>query len=442
MAGKRVFGHIRRLSSGRWQASYLGPNGGRHNAHSTYVRKGDAEAWLSDEERLIDEGRWTPPADRRPNQIPAKPPLTVEEYVRAEVSRRATRKRKPLKPSTVSNYLQGQRLVVFPALGDILLVDLTAEHIEQWWRELPDNPSQNASAYAVLRGALQIAVADKLIPENPCALRDVGKPEPAREGRALTSNVVVAYLAAVEDRYRALLGILLWCSQRSGEGRAIRRRDASDDGAWLDIGQGVTRVAHEDETGRHGEHWHFDTPKTAAGRRGVAVPAIIVPDVKAAIDAHDKAGRGPDDLLFPALNGRDPISDSTLRKAHNRALKRIGMEGVTMHDLRRTGATLAGQSGATIKELMRRLGHTKPDVAMIYQVADDERDREVAARMAQLVPLEGSMSRWAVQVTARDGEVVVSEVEAATLAQAVAEACWGVDAVAVTVEEVMAEAIA
>ena len=62
--------------------------------------------------------------------------------------------------------------------------------------------------------------------------------------------------------------------------------------------------------------------------------------------------------------------------------------------------------------------------------------------MAQLVPLEGSMSRWAVRVTARVGEVVVSEVEAATLAQAVTEACWGVDAVAVTVEEVVAEAIA
>ena len=46
--------------------------------------------------------------------------------------------------------------------------------------------------------------------------------------------------------------------------------------------------------------------------------------------------------------------------------------------------------------------------------------------MAQLVPLEGSMSRWAVRVTARVGEVVVSEVEAATLAQAVTEACWGV----------------
>ena len=38
---------------------------------------------------------------------------------------------------------------------------------------------------------------------------------------------------------------------------------------------------------------------------------------------------------------------------------------MTVHDLRRTGATLAAQSGATTREVMRRLGHTTAAVAMI-----------------------------------------------------------------------------
>ncbi|HET9646940.1 MAG TPA: hypothetical protein VFP34_01755, partial [Microlunatus sp.] len=43
---------------------------------------------------------------------------------------------------------------------------------------------------------------------------------------------------------------------------------------------------------------------------------------------------------------------------------------------------LAAQSGATIAELMHRLGHTTPAAAMRYQHAAAERDREIAQRMS------------------------------------------------------------
>ena len=92
----------------------------------------------------------------------------------------------------------------------------------------------------------------------------------------------------------------------------------------------------------------------------------------------------PDDLLFTALDGKSPMSESTLRDAHIVGRDAIGKPTLTIHDLRRTGATLAGQSGATVKELMHRLGHTLPQVAMIYQVADAQRDAAVASRMSAL----------------------------------------------------------
>ena len=431
---KRVFGGIRRLPSKRYQAYYTGPDGTRHVAHSTYARKSDAESWLNSEERLIDEGQWTPPDRRRPNAVTARDPLTVEEYVRAVIDRRATRSRRPLKPSTVATYLQGQRLVVFPALGSTRLVDLTADQVQRWWAGLPANPTQNGNAYDVFRSVLDTAVKEGLIEANPCRIEGAGKPAPKRKGRVLAADIVVAYLAAADDHYRPMLGILLWCSQRSGEVRALRRCDVADDGAWVRVAQGVTRVAEETAEGRLGSRFHIDTPKTDAGIREVAVPPVIIDELRATIDAHDGAGRGPEDLLFPARNGVDPIADSVLRKAHNRALKRIGLEGITLHDLRRSGATLAGQSGATIKELMLRLGHTRPDVAMIYQIADRERDKQIAERMATLVPAAQVTSgrRWDVQVTDADGVIHMTEVDSPTLAEAVAQGLAGVvDAVAV-----------
>ena len=58
---RRAFGTLRQLPSKRWQASYVGPDGRRHLAHSTFRNKGDAEAWLNSEEVLIDRATWTPP---------------------------------------------------------------------------------------------------------------------------------------------------------------------------------------------------------------------------------------------------------------------------------------------------------------------------------------------------------------------------------------------
>ena len=59
--GRRRFGWVRKLPSGRYQASYLGPDGGRINGPETYERRGDAEQWLSTVESDMLRGEWTDP---------------------------------------------------------------------------------------------------------------------------------------------------------------------------------------------------------------------------------------------------------------------------------------------------------------------------------------------------------------------------------------------
>jgi integrase len=61
--------------------------------------------------------------------------------------------------------------------------------------------------------------------------------------------------------------------------------------------------------------------------------------------------------------------------------------------LRHTGATLAAATGATTKELMRRLGHSSPAAALVYQHAADDRDGEIARALdATLSAASGSLS--------------------------------------------------
>ena len=46
-AKHRGFGHVRKLPSKRWQASYIGPDLARHAAQQTFDTREDAEGWLT-----------------------------------------------------------------------------------------------------------------------------------------------------------------------------------------------------------------------------------------------------------------------------------------------------------------------------------------------------------------------------------------------------------
>jgi integrase len=56
----------------------------------------------------------------------------------------------------------------------------------------------------------------------------------------------------------------------------------------------------------------------------------------------------------------------------------------TSHALRHTGAVVAAASGATVAELMARLGHTSPRMAMRYQHAAVDRERVIADALSGL----------------------------------------------------------
>nr|WP_306239231.1 tyrosine-type recombinase/integrase [Ornithinimicrobium cryptoxanthini] len=94
---------------------------------------------------------------------------------------------------------------------------------------------------------------------------------------------------------------------------------------------------------------------------------------------------GKDALLFPAAADSDRhMAPSTLYKVYYPARQAAGRPDLRWHDLRHTGAVLAAQTGATLAELMGRLGHSTPGAAMRYQHAAAERDAEIARRLSEL----------------------------------------------------------
>jgi integrase len=131
-------------------------------------------------------------------------------------------------------------------------------------------------------------------------------------------------------------------------------------------------------------------PKTEAGRRTVTLPAAVAAAVADHLDQH--VPDSPESLLFGTSSG-GYLARSNWNQTFRRAAEAIGLPSVRPHELRHTGATLAAATGATTKELMRRLGHSSPAAALLYQHAADDRDGEIAGALdATLSAASGSLS--------------------------------------------------
>jgi integrase len=123
------------------------------------------------------------------------------------------------------------------------------------------------------------------------------------------------------------------------------------------------------------------TPKNDAGMRDVAIPPHLMPLVREHLLQHAEAGR--DGLLFPARSGGH-LAPSSLYRVFYKAREAAGRPDLRWHDLRHTGAVLAAQTGATLAELMGRVGHSTPGAALRYQHAAQDRDTEIARRLSGL----------------------------------------------------------
>ena len=104
-AGRRPgFGTVRHLPSGNLQASYIGPDGKRHNAATTFTAIGPARDWLALVRAQINKGTWLPPEEASTKR--AREAMTFGEYAERWL---ATRRRKDGQP------LERQHAVELPA---------------------------------------------------------------------------------------------------------------------------------------------------------------------------------------------------------------------------------------------------------------------------------------------------------------------------------------
>jgi integrase len=371
---RRSFGRLRQFRSGRWKASYTGPDGNLYEAPTTFALKQDGEAWLTDRRREIDRELWSPSSgqDERPNAVFA-------DYAGEWVKRR-TVKGRPLKGRTAEHYSKLLRDHIIPTFGRLTVRSITPEAVRKWYATCAvGTPVIRAHAYSLLSTIMATAASEGMADQNPCTISGAGNTERRVKIKPATLGELETIANAMPDRLHLMVMLAAWCAMRFGELAELRRKDV--DASVIRVRRGVVRVDGE---------MIVTTPKSAAGSRDIAIPPHLLPLVEQHLADHTSTGR--DALLFPAFNGGH-MQPSSLYRYYYPAREAAHRPDLRFHDLRHTGATLAAQTGATLAELMGRLGHSTVSAALRYQHVAADRDAQIAAALSQLATRETAAAR-------------------------------------------------
>ncbi len=360
MGTRRAFGSVRRLPGGTWQARYYGPDRVRYQHHTTFNTVKDADKFLEIVKARIALDTWTPPTEPDDTHL-------FGGYAAQWLEHR------PLKPRTRWHYQQIHDAHLAPTFTRMRLVDITPDTVRSWHSKLVVGPTSKAHAYGLLKAILATAAGDRLIVSNPCVIRGAGNTKRAKQIKPASLGELEVITTAMPPRYRAMVLLASWCGLRFGELAELRRHDVDLTNEVVKVRRGVVRFDGQTL---------IDTPKSDAGTRDVAIPPHLVEILRSHIAEHAQPGRNG--LLFPARHGGN-MAPATLYKVFYPARDKAGRPDLRWHDLRHTGAVLAASTGATLAELMARLGHSTAGAAMRYQHAAQDRDKVIAAALSNLV---------------------------------------------------------
>jgi integrase len=357
MSKRAHFGSVRKLPSGRYQASYW-HNVTRHTGPDTFRTKGDAQAWLSGVETDIRRGVWVNPSEGRQTLG-----YWAERWLATTVHLRATTRR---------GYEVALRTHVLPTFGSQPVSRIDQPAVKAWVAELAHRgsaPGTIAGARKVLRLILGTAVDAQALATNPCDR--VRVPRGRREEmHFLSAEQVEALADAIEHpplrpaghgasptgrhhfpEYAALVRLAAYSGLRAGEIAGLRVRR-------LDLLKGKAEVA---ETLTDVDGTLVSNATTKSGKvRTVPIPRFIADEVAPLL-----AGKSPDDYVFTSPEGGPLRHSNFYRRRFRPAVERAGLpDGVRFHDLRHTYAGFLIAEGAHPKAIMERMGHSSITVTL------------------------------------------------------------------------------
>lgn len=379
MAKRNPWGAIRKLPhNSRFQASYKGPDGSRHNAPDTFRTKTEALNFLAGVRAQISEGRWVDP---KAVTASAECPEFME-FARTHINLQTTRNGERLRASTKSVYMRQLEGHCKPLMGRPVN-KVTKQMIDELYASISSSGKLTTASkvYKLLSSIFKRAVDYGYIGANPCSIKGANNLSSRKKVATPTALQVFDIAENINPRFQFLVLLCAYGGFRFGEVTELRRKDVevlSIEGERryeFNVERAVTFVDGRFIIGR---------PKSAMSVRRV----LVTQQMTALIDDYleNMSNKDPQALLFSNGSQKDDadqhIRHDVLAKNWARALKRSGIEeqGITFHSLRHFAGTQYHLAGAVIPDLMKWLGDSS--IASIQRyLHDTNRAAEVTNNM-------------------------------------------------------------
>jgi len=329
-------GSIFQEGDGSWRASLEvpGTDGKRHRKKMRGKTRKEVAAKLDAARKELAAGVVV---DRR---------LTVAKFLDQWQQRRALSQ--DLAPATLTTYTDVIRFYIAPHVGGLLLVDLTASHVEQMTAAVIASGKSIRTANiarAVLRRALKDAMRDGLVMRNAAALSNPPR-QPRREGRTLDLDQARALLAHVSGHpLEAAFVVSLTTGLRRGELLGLR---------WADIDLGAGYVTVRAQLRATPDGLRIVDTKNTGSVRMLPLSALAVD----ALHRHRITSPGlPSALVFTGASGLPVHPDSWRHHVYKATQAALG-ESWSPHELRHSCASIMLASGADLKTVSATLGHS------------------------------------------------------------------------------------
>lgn len=296
-----------------------------------------------------------------------------------------------VKRSTAASVESHVRVHLVPRIGHVGLNKLTPRHVQSLYADLlADGEARHKSGrglsaatvrkvHQTLSKALGDGVRFGRVSRNVAALVDLPRVEKP-EMEAWSETELAHFLSDVASRDEYLVPIwylLATTPLRRGELCGLRWSD-------VDLVEGFVTI-RSTRLEVHGEIYE-DTPKSAKGRRRLAIDTGAVIGLAALRNAQEEAahvlGGIASDFVVSDLEGR-PLKPESVTRKFLWAAKRAGLKKIRLHSLRHTWASLALQAGTSPHVVAGRLGHSDAGFTLrTYAPFMPNQDRETVELVA------------------------------------------------------------
>ena len=380
MAKKRANGegNIRKRKDGRWEGRFTAghdPATGKQIIKNV-LGKTQAEVKEKLKKALVEAGQV---------DFTKSGKYTVGAWMDEWFENVAMIKVRPSSHQTYKGYIDNH---IKPNIGNIPLEKLTTMDLQKFYRKLltkgrvdrieskeqPKGLSAKTvrNINQVISSAMDVAVAQKIIPANPTNACELPKVE-HQEMQTIPAEQLQAFL----DEARAsgvyeMYYIELATGLRRGELLGLKWQDVDWKNGIIKVRRQVARVDGQ----------IVEAPlKTKNSYRAVTISQQAIEVLK------QQKAKTNDTYVFPSPNG-GPISPDSVNNMLKRVLERAGIPKVRFHDLRHTFATIALQNGVDIKTVSGMLGHFSAGFTLdTYAHVTTSAQKEAAQTMGNVLSM-------------------------------------------------------